>query len=191
MQGCKFHTLDTIILADFIELYLGDDSKAVAEGEATEAEIRNAARKISAEYSRIIGGRMVASKLYKMDTLNNLERRGAVLTSAMNMALKGYIKDAQTIMSSLGYEIKDEMLIRKIEALLATDKMKIDRLLAQPSGECTPTRERMTRERVALMRHTGMYIDTGKMRASEYAWMLKAMCDELDAAVRNSKKNKR
>ena len=46
MQGYKLHTLDTISLADFIDLYLGDDSKAVAEGNAPQDKRREAAMSI-------------------------------------------------------------------------------------------------------------------------------------------------
>lgn len=191
MQGYRLHTLDTISLADFIDLYLGDESKAVVEGNAPSEKIAEAATAIKLDYIRIIGGKTVAAQLLKADAELKIKMRAIVLDAAKALAEAGDMKSARGVMQTLGYDLKDEQLVRKIDALRATDRMKEDRLKAQPVKTAEVSRETFTRERVALMRHTGMYIDTAKMRASEYAWMLKAMCDELDAAVRNSRKNKK
>ena len=191
MQGFKLHTLDTISLADFIDLYLGDDSKAVAEGNAPEDKRREAAMSIKLDYIRIIGGKTVAAQIMRADAELKLKMRATVLGAAKALAEAGDMESSRNVMRTLGYELADDQLLRKIDALRATDRMKEDRLTAQPVKTAEVSRETFTRDRVALMRHTGMYIDTNKMRASEYAWMLKSMCDELDAAVRNSKKNKR
>lgn len=191
MQGYKLHTLDTISLADFIDLYLGDDTKTVAEGNPPQEKIAEAATAIKLDYIRIIGGKTVDAQLLKADAELKLKMRAIVLDAAKALAEAGDMKSAKGVMHTLGYDLNDEQLVRKIEALRATDRMKADRLKGQPTKAAEVSRETFTRERVALMRHTGMYIDTNKMRASEYAWMLKAMCDELDAAVRNSRKNKK
>ena len=191
MQGYRLHTLDTISLADFIDLYLGDESKAVAEGSAPSEKIAEAATAIKLDYIRIIGGKTVAAQLLKADAELKLKMRAMVLGAAKALAEAGDMESSRNVMRTLGYELADDQLLRKIDALQATDRMKADRLKGQPVKAAEVSRETLTRERVALMRHTGMYIDTAKMRASEYAWMLKAMCDELDAAVRNSRKNKK
>ena len=41
------------------------------------------------------------------------------------------------------------------------------------------------------MSHVRMYIDADTFSAEEYAWMVKRMCDELDAAMKRANKKKK
>ena len=55
------------------------------------------------------------------------------------------MESSRNVMRTLGYELSDDQLLRKIEALRATDRMKEDRLKAQPVKTAEVSRETFTR----------------------------------------------
>lgn len=59
----KLHTLDTIRLARFIDLWLGDVDAVVAEGEATDEQKQRAALDLCNQYMEIVGGTQVQARL--------------------------------------------------------------------------------------------------------------------------------
>ena len=188
----KLHTLETIVLDDFIDLYLGDDSKAVAEGKAPEKETAEAAERIRMDYIRIVGGREVAAQLRRKDEELKIQMRRICLQAAKVLAESGNIDDAVKVMESAGYKVSEKNILARIAGLEASDRMKEARLSnADAPTRQEASRETFTRERVALMRHTSMYIDSSVIKAAEYAWMLRSMCDEMRAAMIQSKKTKK
>ena len=51
-------------------------------------------------------------------------------------------------------------------------------------------REYFTKERVSLMSYVKMHIDESTFSAKEYAYMVRRMCDDIDAMIRSTSKKK-
>lgn len=194
----RLHTLDTIRLADFISLFLGDHGKAVAEGEATQQEIEDAARRMCEEYIRIVGGRQVAAQLSRENEALKLRMRDVCLRAARALCEAGDTESARAVLRSAGMPVDEQGadgMIRRIDGLMAADAYRRDKaaLARKQERHTEVTREYFVRERVAVMRWAKMYIDERQISASEYAWMVRAMCDDLQRAMmeQQRKKNKR
>lgn len=191
----RLHTLDTIRLADFIDLFLGDVTKAVAEGKPTDDEVRQAAQAMCAEYLRIVGGRQVAAELSRENEALKLRMRDVCLRAARALCEAGDMDSAMAVLKSAGLPVseteRDAMLMR-IDGLMAQDAYKRDKAaLARKQEKHTEVnREYFTRERVAVMRWAKMYVDERQMSASEYAWMVRAMCEDLQKAMMEQQKRK-
>lgn len=194
----RLHTLDTIRLADFISLFLGDHGKAVAEGEATQQEIEDAARRMREEYIRIVGGRQVAAQLSRENEALKLRMRDVCLRAARALCEAGDTESARAVLRSAGMPVDEQGadgMIRRIDGMMAADAYRRDKaaLARKQERHTEVTREYFIRERVAVMRWAKMYIDERQISASEYAWMVRAMCDDLQRAMmeQQRKKNKR
>ena len=57
-------------------------------------------------------------------------------------------------------------------------------------GKIKMDREYFTKERVSLMSHVKMHIDENTFSAKEYAYMVRRMCDDIDAMIRSTSKKK-
>ena len=194
----RLHTLDTIRLADFISLFLGDHGKAVADGEATQQEIEDAARRMCEEYIRIVGGRQVAAQLSRENEALKLRMRDVCLRAARALCEAGDTESARAVLRSAGMPVDEQGadgMIRRIDGLMAADAYRRDKaaLARKQERHTEVTREYFIRERVAVMRWAKMYVDERQMSAAEYAWMVRAMCDDLQRAMmeQQRKKNKR
>lgn len=194
----RLHTLDTIRLADFISLFLGDHGKAVAEGEATQQEVEDAARAMCEEYIRIVGGRQVAAQLSRENEALKLRMRDVCLRAARALCEAGDTESARAVLRSAGMPVDEQGadgMIKRIDGLMAADAYRRDKaaLARKQERHTEVTREYFTRERVAVMRWAKMYVDERQMSAAEYAWMVRAMCDDLQRAMmeQQRKKNKR
>lgn len=191
----RLHTLDTIRLADFISLFLGDHGKAVAEGEATQQEIEDAARRMCEEYIRIVGGRQVAAQLSRENEALKLRMRDVCLRAARALCEAGDTESARAVLRSAGMPVDEQGadgMIRRIDGMMAQDAYRRDKaaLARKQERHAEVTREYFTRERVAVMRWAKMYVDERQMSASEYAWMVRAMCDDLQRAMMEQQKRK-
>lgn len=191
----RLHTLDTIRLADFISLFLGDHGKAVAEGEATQQEIEDAARRMCEEYIRIVGGRQVAAQLSRENEALKLRMRDVCLRAARALCEAGDTESARAVLRSAGMPVDEQGadgMIRRIDGMMAQDAYRRDKaaLARKQERHAEVTREYFTRERVAVMRWAKMYVDERQMSAAEYAWMVRAMCDDLQRAMMEQQKRK-
>lgn len=191
----KLHTLDTIRLADFISLFLGDHGKAVADGEATQQEIEDAARRMCEEYIRIVGGRQVAAQISRENEALKLRMRDVCLRAARALCEAGDTESARAVLRSAGMPVDEQGadgMIRRIDGLMAADAYRRDKaaLARKQERHTEVTREYFISERVAVMRWAKMYVDERQMSAAEYAWMVRAMCDDLQRAMMEQQKRK-
>lgn len=191
----RLHTLDTIRLADFISLFLGDHGKAVAEGEATQQETEDAARRMCEEYIRIVGGRQVAAQLSRENEALKLRMRDVCLRAARALCEAGDTESARAVLRSAGMPVDEQEadgMIRRIDGLMAQDAYRRDKaaLARKQERHAEVKREYFVRERVAVMRWAKMYVDERQMSASEYAWMVRAMCDDLQRAMMEQQRRK-
>lgn len=194
----RLHTLDTIRLADFIDLFLGDVTKAVAEGKPTDEEVRQAAQTMCEDYLRIVGGRQVAAQLSRENEALKLRMRDVCLRAARALCEAGDMDSAREVLRSAGLPVDESerpSMLMRIDGIMAQDAYKRDKaaLAKRQEKHTEVSREYFTRERVAVMRWAKMYVDERQMSAAEYAWMVRAMCDDLQKAMmeQQRKKNRR
>lgn len=189
------HTLDTIRLARFIDLWLGDVSAVVAEGTATEEDMARAARSLCEQYIGIVGGTQVQARLAQENERLKLKMRRVCLETARALLAVGDEESARRVLRSAGLASDGDtaVLRRRIDGWLAQDGYKEKRAQeAQKQAEsgARMTRDCFTRERVAVMRWVKMYVDERQISAAEYAWMVRAMCDDLKRSMNEQRKLK-
>lgn len=186
-----YKELDKIPLSRFIDVYLGDlDAVVSGGGNYSEAEKREAATSLCSRYVRIVGGRSALSQISRRNEVMKLDMRLCVLRSCRRLLAYGDEDSARDVLASLGYEpVKDRTsLLRKLDSVESMDKYHLNKLMKsfeekEPGRKMT--REDFTKERVALMGHVRMYIDSDTFCAEEYAWMVRRMCDEIEAALKS------
>lgn len=183
MGRSEYHTLDTISMADFERLYFGDLSVVSKNGTGSEEELKAAATEIIQKYIQIISGESAAAELSKRNTVLKLEMRIVVLQAAKSLADARMYEDACKVMSALGYRLKPESkeaISRKIDGVLASDTYRLETAKKQAEKEDVNDidHDYFVKERVQVMRWAKMRISPDEITAIEYAYLIKAMCDE-------------
>ena len=170
-------------MADFERLYFGDISVVSKNGTGSEDELKAAATEIIQKYIQIISGESAAAELSKRNTILKLEMRIVVLQAAKSLADARMYEDACKVMSALGYRLKPESkeaISRKIDGVLASDTYRLETAKKQAEKEDTNEidHDYFVKERVQVMRWAKMRISPDEIKAIEYAYLIKAMCDE-------------
>ena len=183
MGRSEYHTLDTISMADFERLYFGDISVVSKNGTGSEDELKAAATEIIQKYIQIISGESAAAELSKRNTILKLEMRIVVLQAAKSLADARMYEDACKVLAALGYRLKPEnkeAISRKIDGVLASDTYRLETAKKQAEKENTNDidHDYFVKERVQVMRWAKMRISPDDITAIEYAYLIKAMCDE-------------
>ena len=182
----QFHTLDTITLADFISVYLGNVKKVVRAGNASK----------QAEYSEIVGGTGAAAELAQRDRLVRLEMRIVALHAAISLCDAGDTDGARKVLQAMAIKVgaKDDVK-RKASSYLGRDMIQRDLLAksieAKAGKEEKVDRAYFTRERVAIMRATKLHIDPYVYTAAEYAYLVQSVTKEVEQANTEAAKTKK
>ena len=193
-MGTVYNDLDEITLSRFIDVYLGDVSKVVKEGECGKGEQREAAARLCAKYLSIVGGRSLLAQISRRDGMLRVQMRLSCLEACRRLAGAGDWEGAREVMGALGYRfgsVERERMMKKMDSVEASDRYRLDKLRAaeeqKEKNAVKADRDYFTRERVAVMAHMKMHIDPDVFKAGEYAWMVRRMCDELEKALRGDK----
>lgn len=192
--------LDKIPLSRFIDVYLGDTDRVADGGTYTKKEKEEAASRLCGRYLGIVGGRQALAVTSRRNDALKVRMRLACLAACRVLICAGAPEDAVAVLGALGYPFPaadGEKMLAKVDSVEAADKYRLRKLEAEErrwrenAGNPKMDRAYFTKERVAVMSHVRMYIDADTFSAEEYAWMVKRMCDELDAAMkRANNKNK-
>ena len=186
--------LDKISLSLFIDIFLGDIDKVVVRGEYSQKEKEEASEKLCNEYFSIIGGKYVISHINRRNEIMKIHMRMCCFERCSLFMELGEWEDVRNIMDALGYSFKDnehDKIRSRIEGVSASDKYRLAKLQehSDNSGRTNKMdREYFIRERVAVMSHIKMHIDENIFSAKEYAYLVKNMCEEIDAMIRSNKK---
>lgn len=185
--------LDKMPLSRFIDVFLGDMDKVVIRGSHSYEEKVKVSEKLCNEYLSIIGGKSVVSHINKRNEILKIHMRMRSLDIASKLIAMGEWDEAHNIMAALGYSFKSgehDRMRTRIESVMASDKYRIAKLqeLSDNSISAKIDREYFTRERVSVMSHVKMHIDENTFSAKEYAYLVKNMCEEIDAMIRSTKK---
>lgn len=195
----RLHTLDSIRLADFIDMWLGDAGRVIAEGspagEVERAEVERRARELAEQYIGIVGGAQVAARLAQENDRLKIRMRRVCLETARALLNGGDLDNAVKVLAAAGFTVTGDATDtrRRIDGWLAQDGYrdeKLRRTLEAEQAAAPVGRDWWVRERVALMKWARMYIDEKQMSASEYAWMLRAMCEDMRRAIQEQRKIK-
>lgn len=185
--------LDKISLSRFIDIFLGDIDKVVVRGQYSQKEKEEASEKLCNEYFSIIGGKSVISHINRRNEILKIHMRMCCFERCSLFMELGEWDDVRNIMDALGYSFKDnehDKIRSRIESVSASDKYRLAKLQehSDNSKRTKIDREYFIRERVAVMSHIKMRIDENTFSAKEYAYLVKNMCEEIDAMIRSTKK---
>ena len=176
--------LQEMPMSVFIMIYTGKgDRVKFRKGTDREAAIE----KLVSSYNAIIGEKNIRGMVIRKSRyLNHYIRLNAAIyaSRAVEENDTGYAKE---ILKMLGYSATaDDVLKRRIASIIASESFALDREREKPQEQDKNpmTEADFIRERVALMRHYKMHIDVRTYSASEYAYLVKGFCDEIESLKR-------
>lgn len=190
-----YNDLNKICLSRFINIFLGDIDKVVQGGRYSIREKALAAEKLCNEYLSIIGGMSVSAQINRKNEVLKIQIRLNCLAICQELISSGNWSDAVEVMSALGYKFREDehdKIKNRISSVSASDNYRLAKLqeTSPDIGKIKMDREYFTKERVSLMSHVKMHIDENTFSAKEYAYMVKRMCDDIDAMIRSTSKKK-
>lgn len=190
-----YNDLSKIALSRFIDIFLGDIDKVVQGGAHSIKEKVLAAEKLCNEYLSIIGGKSAVAQIIRRNEVLNIQIRLNCFSMCEKLISSGDWDVVVSIMGALGYRFKEdehEKITNRIKSVSASDNYRLAKLQesAANSGKVKMDRDYFTKERVSLMSNVKMHIDENTFSAKEYAYMVRRMCDEIDALIRSTSKKK-
>lgn len=175
------HTLETISLADFIKISMGDVSFAGDKFES-EHDKNVAAASMANEYSTIVGGKNLIASINRHNSeLNNFIKIELMDACDKLISLDMY-REACDVLASMGFRIDSnnkKAIETRINAIRSAAKMKMD--LSPKHEEKEIDKDYFIKERIAISTHYKMHIDPEIWKAKEYAFLVKSFCDEMKA----------
>lgn len=190
------YTLDTIPMSRFIEVYNGNVHAIVKIGKHPENDIKEAVENMINEYLNIGGGKNVMSELHRKNEMINVQAYMQILSSCKDFISMNRYDDVCVILKTLGYSLNPDdhdKIESRVNSLLANKKFQYKRLKYSISSvqEHKHDPDYFVKEMALVMTHFKMQIDRDKITAKEYAYIVKRMADEIDAAIRVAEKSKR
>lgn len=185
--------LDKISLDTFIDVFTGDKSKLIIEGEHSEKELSEQSEKLITEYVEIIGGASFLSEMSQRNNLINLHIKIECMKGVEIMIKNKDWEDAAHILSEFGFSYfpsEHEKIRKKVYSILSMSKYMLERINAKekPENNSKMDKNYFARERVMVMSHFGMQIRKNEISAKEYAFMVKRMCEDIK--IMNNRKRK-
>ena len=185
--------LDKISLDTFIDVFTGDKSKLIIEGEHSEKELSEQSEKLITEYVEIIGGSSFLSEMSQRNNLINLHIKIECMKGVEIMIKNKDWEDAAHILSKFGFSYfpsEHEKIRKKVSSILSMSKYMLERINAKekPENSSKMDKNYFARERVMVMSHFGMQIRKNEISAKEYAFMVKRMCEDIK--IMNNRKRK-
>ncbi|KXT53360.1 hypothetical protein [Bacteroides intestinalis] len=191
-----YEDLNKISLSRFIDIFLGNIDKVIVKGQYSQKEKEEASEKLCNEYLSIVGGKDMQALINKRNEILKIHMRMCCFERCSLFMELGEWDEVRNIMDALGYSFKDsehDKMRSRIESVSASDKYRLAKLQehSDNSGRTKMDREYFIRERVAVMSHIKMHIDENTFSAKEYAYLVKNMCEEINAKIRSTKSNNR
>lgn len=170
----------------FIEVYTNENNNV-------EFDIpkEDAVRKVVTDYMNIVGGKQMSAEIVNSNRRLNLILMSECMNACENLMLLGKWKEVCDVLLSLGYSLKasdKDKIKSRVKALKAKAEYDLSTEKKDEKKAGKPTKEAFTKERVTVMKYNKMQIDTNKITAAEYAWLVKQTCEEIDEL--NRKHNK-
>lgn len=170
----------------FIEVYTNENNNVEFDIPKDEA-----VQKVVTDYMNIVGGKQLSAEIVNSNRRLNLILMVECMTACENLMMLNKWKEVCDVLLSLGYSLKASDK-DKIKARVKALKSKADYDLSTEKKDDKknkkPTKEAFTKERVTIMKYNKMQIDTHTITASEYAYLVKQTCDEIEELNRKHKK---
>lgn len=185
--------LDKIPLDTFIDVFTGDKSKLIIEGEHSEEELSEQTEKLITEYMEIIGGASFLSEMSQRNNIINLHIKIEYMKIAEVMIANNDWEYAAEALSQLGFPYpssEHDKIRKKAASILSMSKYMLERINTKekPENASKMDKNYFVRERVAVMSHYGMQIRKNEISAKEYAFMVKRMCEDVKAMSKSIKR---
>ena len=185
--------LDKIPLDTFIDVFLGDKSKLIIEGDHTEEELSDQCDKLVTEYIEIIGGNSILAEIYKKSNLINLQIKVECMKAAQTMMKNKHWEEVVNMLSKFGYNLfpsEHEKISKRVASILSTSKYMLEKAEKEekPDNSSKMDRNYFANERVMVMSHFGMQIQKSIISAKEYAFMVKRMCEDIKSIKHSRRK---
>lgn len=176
--------LDKIPLDTFIDVFTGDKSKLIIEGEHSEEELSEQTEKLITEYMEIVGGASFLSEMSQRNNIINLHIKIEYMKIVEVMIANNDWEYAAEALSQLGFPYpssEHDKIRKKVSSILSMSKYMLERINAKekPGNSSKMDKNYFVRERVAVMSHYGMQIRKNEISAKEYAFMVKRMCEDI------------
>lgn len=190
-----YNSLESIPLKRFIDVYNGNTQSLIINGNHSEIELRKAAKELIDEYTSIIGGKEVKGEVIKKIEISKRSYFIDFLKLCKEMLSAGMIDDVSEVMKNAGYKIdgnNPDLALSRINSLLASSEMSIDQLISSQSAKKPKKQDKdwFAKEFVSVMTHYKMQPNKETITAKEYAYMVRNMCDEIEAISCSMKKKK-
>ena len=184
--------LDKISLDTFIDVFTGDKSKLIIEGEHSEKELSEQSEKLITEYVEIIGGSSFLSEMSQRNNIINLHIKIECMKGVEIMIKNKDWEDAAHILSEFGFSYfpsEHEKIRKKVSSILSMSKYMLERINAKekPGNSSKMDKNYFARERVMIRSHFGMQIRKNEISAKEYAFMVKRMCEDVKSMNKSIK----
>lgn len=173
------HTLDTISLADFIELFNGNINKA---GDGSDKDKLEASESMMSQYMQIVGGTQVKAEISKKNDSVNRDIRFNILNACDNFTKVGAWEQASALLLKMGFNIPSsdhDKIKGKILSIMSSLRLKISMAESKAREVKEMDEDYFSKERITVMSHSKMYIDPNVWRAKEYAYLVRQMNDEF------------
>lgn len=192
-----YERLDTIPMAQFIEVLCGNVQALVIGGEETSQALEKKAKELRFAYYSIVNGKETKARLYGEDRELKVRMRLYCLAYANSMVKTGNKDGAVEVVQALGYtctvddvEKRIANARRELEFLMGRMKQEKQQKKIEKEENAEQMREGFMRERAFLMTYHKMYIDIRVMSAAEYAGILALTDREINIRMRALKKKK-
>ena len=178
--------LNELPLNVFIEVFTNDNHEVKFDIPAEEAK-----RKVVSDYMNIVGGKQISAEVVNSNRRLNLVLMVECMRACENLIILKRWKDVCGALSTLGYtldESEHDRITQRVQTLKTKAEYDLSREEKADTGQKKATKEDFTRERVTIMKYNKMQIDPRTITASEYAWLVKQTCDEIEELNRKHKK---
>lgn len=185
--------LDQLMMSEFIELMCGDLSVLIPPHHVGNKEkAKEAAANIVYEYQMIVNKGQVSAEIVKTSEFHKAKAELIILSICQVMLKSHRANEAREILCKRGISHKDD---KKLAMLVRSKIVRLNRVVDDYNKEHDKgdkekgdIRSHFERQTAAMMAHFKFQIDTDKMRASTYAYLLARMDKEVKAMLKAYKK---
>lgn len=188
-----YETLDEIPISKFIDVYLGNYTGMVTDGNHSNVDLKKKATELIYEYSVIVKGKRQMVELYHKDEKLCLQGKICLLESCMKVvALGGCKKIAIDALEMLGYAVAEDKVEMKMRQILGKFQFQLEVQLKEDADGKEKDVEKVdksyfTKEMAMVMKHNKFTFNPQEVSAAMYAYWLKDMIDYYNMMNRNAK----
>lgn len=182
-----YKELNEIPLNKFIKVFCGDYKFLLIDGSHNKKELKETAKKLTREYISIVSSRSVIAEIDKKNEIMVCAGKIELMNACQLLISSEKWDEVVNILSELGYVINVNNKIgikTRINSIISNSNYRLKQLensLNSPVKESNIMDEDyFVREKSIIMTHYKMAFSSKDITAKEYAYMVKAMFDEIE-----------